>query len=175
MTEKNIFAYKLFLSINISDFNLFLCENCNPPRKIHPLFPSNPPLKVEVLSSLPHFLKIWLEAQPAPLQKGGGARYGQWLKQILENKMLQWGRRFKFHHLNIWMYTKHNNMLYCFRYEIFPFKKYLGINQFKFFFYIITFYSGITAKQENAPSNKKKSQINRKTQPKQPNIFLIAA
>ena len=105
----------------------------------------------------------------------GGARYGQWLKQILENKMLQWGRRFKFHHLNIWMYTKHNNMLYCFRYEIFPFKKYLGINQFKFFFYIITFYSGITAKQENAPSNKKKSQINRKTQPKQPNIFLIAA
>ena len=31
MTEKNIFAYKLFLSLNISDFNLFLCENCNPP------------------------------------------------------------------------------------------------------------------------------------------------
>ena len=30
MTEKNIFAYKLFLSLNISDFNLFLCENCNP-------------------------------------------------------------------------------------------------------------------------------------------------
>ena len=27
MTEKNIFAYKLFLSLNISD--LFLCENCN--------------------------------------------------------------------------------------------------------------------------------------------------
>ena len=31
MTEKNVFAYKLFLSLNISDFNLFLCENCNPP------------------------------------------------------------------------------------------------------------------------------------------------
>ena len=30
MTEKNIFAYKLFLSLNISDFNLFLFENCNP-------------------------------------------------------------------------------------------------------------------------------------------------
>ena len=27
MTEKNIFAYKLFLSLNISDFNLFLYEN----------------------------------------------------------------------------------------------------------------------------------------------------
>ena len=31
MTEKNIFAYKHFLSLNISYFNLFLCENCNPP------------------------------------------------------------------------------------------------------------------------------------------------
>ena len=30
MTEKNIFVYKLFLSLNISDFDLFLCENCNP-------------------------------------------------------------------------------------------------------------------------------------------------
>ena len=31
MTEKNVFACKLLLSLNISDFNLFLCENCNPP------------------------------------------------------------------------------------------------------------------------------------------------
>ena len=46
MTEKNILAYKLFLSLNILDFNLFLCENCNPPlKKVIPLFPSNPPLK----------------------------------------------------------------------------------------------------------------------------------
>ena len=42
MTEKDIFAYKLFLSLNISDINLFLCDNCNPPEKSHPLFPSNP-------------------------------------------------------------------------------------------------------------------------------------
>ena len=35
-----------------------------------PLFPSNPPLKVEVLSSPPPFSKIWLEAQ-SPLQKWG--------------------------------------------------------------------------------------------------------
>ena len=33
------------------------------PKKSHPLFPSNPPLNVEVLSS-PPFLKTWLEAQP---------------------------------------------------------------------------------------------------------------
>ena len=30
MTEKNIFAYKLFLQLNILDFGLFLRENCNP-------------------------------------------------------------------------------------------------------------------------------------------------
>ena len=38
MTEKNIFAYKPFLTLNIADFDLFLCENCNPPpEKNHPL------------------------------------------------------------------------------------------------------------------------------------------
>ena len=76
MTEKNIFAHKLFLSLNTSDFNLFLCENCNTPEKSHPspLFPRNPPLKVEVLSS-PPFWKIWLEAQ-SPCRKGGGVHYG---------------------------------------------------------------------------------------------------
>ena len=42
ITEKNIFAYKLFLSLNISDFNLFLCKNCTPLKKSHPFFPSNP-------------------------------------------------------------------------------------------------------------------------------------
>ena len=33
MTDKNIFAFKLFLSLNISNFNLFLCGNYNPPWK----------------------------------------------------------------------------------------------------------------------------------------------
>ena len=43
MTEKNIFAYKLFLTLNISDFDLFLCENANRPRKKSPTsFPANP-------------------------------------------------------------------------------------------------------------------------------------
>ena len=40
MTHKNIFVYKLFLSLNISDFSLFLCKNCNAP----------PPLKKITLS-----------------------------------------------------------------------------------------------------------------------------
>ena len=68
MTEKNIFAYKLFLSLNISDLNLFFMW------KLHPIhFPSNSLLNVEVFSS-PLFSKIWLEAH-LPLQKaeGGGA------------------------------------------------------------------------------------------------------
>ena len=47
MTEKNIFAYKLFLSLNISDFNLFLGENCDPPpplilKNVTPSFPATP-------------------------------------------------------------------------------------------------------------------------------------
>ena len=55
MTEKNIFAYKLFLSSNISDFNYFLKPPCS----------QQPPLKVEVLSS-PPFLKIWFTSPPTP-------------------------------------------------------------------------------------------------------------
>ena len=30
MTAKNIFVYKVFLLLSISDFSLFLCKNCNP-------------------------------------------------------------------------------------------------------------------------------------------------
>ena len=72
MTEKNIFAYKLLLSLNMSDSDLFFMWKLQPPppEKSHLIFPSNPPLKVEVLSNPPPFLKIWLETQP-PLQKGG--------------------------------------------------------------------------------------------------------
>ena len=73
------------LNISFNDKNIsiyFLCENCKPypPEKSHPLFPSNPPLKVEVLSSSPPFwklgLKIWLEVQPPsppPAERGGGS------------------------------------------------------------------------------------------------------
>ena len=70
MTEKNIFADQFFLSLNISDFILNVKIATHLSEKSHPLFSSNPPLKVEVLSSSPPFLKIWLEARP--LQKKGG-------------------------------------------------------------------------------------------------------
>ena len=38
MTEKRIFVYKLFLSLNISNFSLLLCKKLTPrPEKGHPL------------------------------------------------------------------------------------------------------------------------------------------
>ena len=77
MTEKNIFAYKLFLTLNISDFSLFFMWQLQPlPEKSHPPLSQQPPLKVEALSSSPPFLKIWLEAHPPPpAERGGGAHY----------------------------------------------------------------------------------------------------
>ena len=64
MTEKNIFARKLFLPLNISDFDLFLCETVTlHMNKVTPPFPSKLPLKVEVLSIHPLF-ENWLEVQP---------------------------------------------------------------------------------------------------------------
>ena len=64
MTEENIFAYKLFFRLNISDF-LFLRKLQPPPEKSHPT------LKVEVLSNPAPFLKIWLEGQTLPPAERG--------------------------------------------------------------------------------------------------------
>ena len=44
MTEKNIFAYKLFVSINISDFTLYFMWQMQPPPHPHPPEKSHPPL-----------------------------------------------------------------------------------------------------------------------------------
>ena len=52
----------LLLLFQISDFNLFSMQQLRslppPAQKIHPLFSSNLPLKIEILSG-PPFLKIW--------------------------------------------------------------------------------------------------------------------
>ena len=82
MTERNIFAYKLFFVIKYSRFYfIFYVKIATPPpEKRHPLFPRNHPLKVEILSSPPPFLKIWLEAQlppPPRAERGEGAHYVQ--------------------------------------------------------------------------------------------------
>ena len=86
MTEKNIFAYKLVLSLNISDFNFFMWKlDPPPPEKSEPLFPSNPPLKAEALSSSPPIGKFgWGFTPPPPQHKGGGAHYGYDIKNCAQ-------------------------------------------------------------------------------------------
>ena len=77
MTEKNIFAYKLFLSLNISDFSLFFMWKLQPVlKKITPPSLSQQPPSKSWAPVKPTFLKIWLEAQPPPSPaKRGGAHY----------------------------------------------------------------------------------------------------
>ena len=73
MTEKNIFAYKLFLSLNISDFNLFFVWKLQLPlKKGTSLFPSNPPLKVEILSNFPFWKFGWRFNPPPPPHRKWG-------------------------------------------------------------------------------------------------------
>ena len=55
MTEKTFIVIKYFRF----EFIFYVKIATPPPKKSHPLFPSNLPLKVDVLSS-PFFLKIWL-------------------------------------------------------------------------------------------------------------------
>ena len=50
-----ILIISFFIYLIILDFNYFLFL-----KKVIPLFPSNPPIKIEVMPS-PLFLKIWLE------------------------------------------------------------------------------------------------------------------
>ena len=69
MTEKRIFPFKLFLSLNISDFNLFHATSACLKS---PLLSQQPPPKAEVLPNTP-FMKIRLEAQlPTPLAERRG-------------------------------------------------------------------------------------------------------
>ena len=74
ITKKNVFAHKLFLSLNISDFNL-LCHNCipSPWKKSSSSFPATPSKSWDPVK--PPFFYIWLEAQPppSPCRKGGGS------------------------------------------------------------------------------------------------------
>ena len=82
MTEKYLWL-KFFLSVNISDFNLFLCENRNPPEKSHFLFAINLHLKVEVLSSPPHLFENLVGGSTPRCRKGGGsAHYDPMMEEV---------------------------------------------------------------------------------------------
>ena len=79
MAEKNIFVYKLFLLLNISDFGLFFffCKNCNIPEKSYPFFSSNPS-KLRSCPS-PPFWKFGRRFNPPSRKWGGGGRCTLWL------------------------------------------------------------------------------------------------
>ena len=74
-TEQRILVCKLFSSLKIPDFSLFLSKNCNPPEKSHSPISQHPTLKTEVLlSPPPHFENLVGGSTPArpPAEKGGG-------------------------------------------------------------------------------------------------------
>ena len=69
--------YKLFFSLNISDFIFYAKTAPPPPGKKSPHLFRHPPLKTEILSSAP-FLKMWLLSPNPSLPqqiRGGGAHY----------------------------------------------------------------------------------------------------
>ena len=79
MTKKNIFVYKLLL-LNISDFSLFSMWKRTTMKKVTLIFPSNLPLKIEILSS-PHFLKK-LVGGSTPPAKIGGVHYANIIQEF---------------------------------------------------------------------------------------------
>ena len=76
ITEKNIFVYKLYCHWIFQILIIFYVETATllPLKKVTSLFPSNPTLKIDVLSS-PHFWKLGRRFKPPPHQKGEGAHY----------------------------------------------------------------------------------------------------
>ena len=81
MTEKNIFANKLFLALNISDFSVFLCKNCTPsptPKKVTPL--SQQPFSRNWDPVKPSLFKIWWRGC------GGGAHYVKFQEKAKKDK-----------------------------------------------------------------------------------------
>ena len=92
MIQKNVCADKLFLSLNISDFNLLFMWQLQPPWKKSPPLshqPPSPPLKVEVLSSLPFFKNLvgGLTLPCSRTGEGGGGHSGHYIKLNIITKM----------------------------------------------------------------------------------------
>ena len=87
MTEKNIFAYKLFLSWNISDFNLFFMWQLQPPlKKVTPSFPATLLQKLRSCPAIPFWKFGWRFKPLPPLLERGGCTL--WAVQICTVIML---------------------------------------------------------------------------------------
>ena len=97
MTEKNIFAHKLFLSLNISDFDLLFMWKLQPPEKVTPLFPANPSKSWGSVKP-PLFENLVVGSiPPPPCRKGGGGvhtmltdcKYVEFTKYISKSNRLK--------------------------------------------------------------------------------------
>ena len=73
MTEKNIFIYELFLSLNISDFSLSFMKRLQPRETGHPLFSSDVLLKLRSYQS--PVLENLVGGSTFSQQKGGGSHH----------------------------------------------------------------------------------------------------
>ena len=73
MIENNIFVYKLFLSLNISDFNF--CKIATPWKKLPPSFPATPLSKLRSYEA-PPFWKLGRGFNPPKTLVGGLIHYG---------------------------------------------------------------------------------------------------
>ena len=74
MTEKKISDNKLFLLLNISDFNIFLCKKCNPLKKFtHPSFQATPSINWDPVKA--PFWKFGRIFNPPPTEREGGSHY----------------------------------------------------------------------------------------------------
>ena len=73
MTEKNIFAYKLFLSLIIWDFNLFFMWKLQPPwKRSPPSFPAIPSRSWDPVKPAPFENLVGGSTSSSPWKKGGG-------------------------------------------------------------------------------------------------------
>ena len=123
MTEKNVFAYKLFLSLNISGFSSFLCSSCKPPEKVHSPVSQQSPLNMRSCQA-PSFWKFVRRFNLISNRKGGVHIMVMVLKLleiVFSAKNLSPFLRFIYIHLKclLTFYQKMefcNAMNYCFRY-----------------------------------------------------------
>ena len=87
MIEKNIFVYKPFLLLNISDLSLFFFKKklqpLPPEKDYSPLF-QQPPLKLEVLSNSPPLFENLVGGSTFPSRKGWGYKLCFSLKRLFE-------------------------------------------------------------------------------------------
>ena len=97
------------MSLNIPDYNLFFTWKLQPPWKRQPpLFPSNPPLKVEVLSSLPFWEFGWRLNPLSPAESGGGG--GAHDVQPFTHDMVSWYYTQNTTHINIMYFYRANSV-----------------------------------------------------------------